>query len=132
VAVMHKVLLMLLLCVVNSNAIAEWVKIGFHDDITSYANSESITRSGVTVKMWYLYDFDMPKQFDITKTFKSAKAQNEFDCKEEQSRRLVLIAYSGNMGSEDVIKIDNKVGKWSPIVPDSILESLFDYACGKK
>jgi len=129
---MRKVILMLLLAVVSNSAMAEWVKLGESDEITSYANPDTIRRSGNKVKMWRMFDYKTPQADADSKLFMSSKGQEEYDCKGEQSRNLALVNFSGSMGDGNVI--DNLSGddKWSPITPDSISEHLFKYACRKK
>jgi len=47
---MYKVILMMLLAVVSSSAMAEWVEVDTSDDSTYYANPNTIRKSGNKVK----------------------------------------------------------------------------------
>lgn len=53
---MHKAILMILLAVVSSSAVAEWVQFGGNETITIYVDPATIHKAGNMVKMWFLYD----------------------------------------------------------------------------
>jgi len=55
---MKKLFLTLMLVVLSSNAMAEWVEIGATDNSTLYFDSNTIRKSGNKVKMWSLSDFN--------------------------------------------------------------------------
>ena len=62
----------------------------------------------------------------------SQQVQEEFDCKEEQSRLLHFINFSGNMGIGRVIDNWSTRDKhWSPVSPESFGEARWKFACGK-
>ncbi len=130
---MHKTILMLLLAVVSSSAMAEWVVISDSDDlgITVYADPSSIRKSGNKVKMWILFDFSSVHEASGTKSL-SSMVQDEFDCKEEQLKTLHFTWYSKNMGRGDVVYTGKKYAKnWTPVYPDSSGKTLWKFACGK-
>ena len=131
---MHKVILMILLAVVSSSVMAEWVVISGIDDlgITVYADPSSIRKSGNKVKMWVLFDFSSVHEASGTKSL-SSMVQDEFDCKEEQLKILHFTWYSKNMGEGDIVYYANVLPEknWEPVVPESAGESWSKYACGK-
>jgi hypothetical protein len=132
VAEMRKVILIMLLAVVSNSAMAEWVKVGESKLITLYSNLDTIRRSDHKVKMWILLDYKTRQSLEGLKPFLSEKVQYDYDCNEEQSRRLAITVYVGNMGSGDVIHTDSHVSEWTPVTPDSMDELSIKYACGKK
>ena len=133
---MKKLLLTLLLVVVSSSAIAEWVKTGDTNtgtavDFTHYSDIATIRASGNKAKMWVLRDFNTVQEI-VGVRFLSTKYQYEFDCKEERTRYPYIIWYSKNMGEGAIpFRDDNPKAKWSPIVPGSVDASLLEVACGK-
>jgi hypothetical protein len=137
---MRKLILMMLLAVVSSCAMAEWVEVTSTDEKTFYANPATIRKKGNMVKMWELVDV---KPSGFTKSMQvfseskeefcmSTREQEEFDCKKEQTRTLYISTHSGNMGEGELISRSSNPGKWEPIVPNSIDESLWKFACGKR
>ncbi len=128
---MKKLLLIVLLAVVSSSAMAEWVAIGTADGTIYYANPNTIRKSGNKVKMWMLFDFNAVRETEGDK-YLSSKAQYEYDCKEEQKRILYFSWHSENMGRGDVVYIADEPKKnWRPVAPESISKSLWKIACGK-
>ncbi len=132
---MRKVIWMVLLAVVSSSAIAEWIKVGNDEDgVTIYANHATIRKAGNRVKIWSMYDLTKPESAANGKQYLSLKIQTEFDCKAEQLRELYYSNYSKNMGWGDLVfnyREPDSV-KWKPLVPESINEALWKYVCGKQ
>ena len=84
---MHKAILMMILAVVSSSAMAEWDKLGATNVSTVYVEPTTIRKSVNKVKMWSLENFNSV-QVVIGKKYLSTKTQDEYDCKEEQYRTL--------------------------------------------
>jgi hypothetical protein len=141
---MRKAILLMILAVVSSNAAAEWVEVVKAGDDDYYADPSTILKSGNMVKMWELRNSNWSDEFknlmkgleatfpDYRKTALSVKMQIEFDCKEQQTRTLFVYNYTGNMGLGEIIPSTIDTDKWEPIVPDSVAEALWKYACGKE
>jgi len=125
-------LLMLLLALVSSNAVAEWVKVGEIEETSFYYKPSSIHKEGDKVKMWALIDYKTAKQTMDGKSYFSDKSQEEYDCKKILRRTLNLSTYSKNMSKGDIIFSYTLVGNWVHIPPDSIVQDLWNIACGKK
>jgi len=129
---MHKAILMVLLAVVSSSAMAEWVAVGTAVGSTHYANPNTIRKSGNKVKMWSLIDFNSVQEVSADTKFLSQKTQQEYDCKEEQRRTLYFSWHSEKMGKGVIAHLDDEPDKnWSPIPPESANEILWKFACGK-
>jgi hypothetical protein len=136
---MRKIILMLLLAVVSSSAMAEWIfdgeaewiYVGRTDESTVYFNSAKVLKTGNRTIMWELFDYEIPQK-DIAPHL-SEISQIEFDCKEELYRGLDVSYYSKPMGAGKPVyaeKIDSM--GWHRILPDSIIETIFKQACDKK
>jgi len=128
---MKKLLLTLLLAVVSSSAMAEWVEVGTTNKSTYYANPTTIRKSGNKVKMWSLFDYNSVQEVG-DKKFLSLKGQNEYDCKEEKIKVLSFTMHYENMGGGDAVYSNNESDEnWEPVSPDSQGENLWKFACGK-
>ena len=112
---MHKAILMMLLAVVSSSAMAEWVLIAEDKEeiFTIYADPATIRKTGNTVKMWSLDDHKMAQKPDVI----SSRGLDEYDCEKKQRRPLFLAAYSGHMGKGETVLIHNERGDWNPTSP---------------
>ena len=127
----YKAVLTVLLAVVSSSAMAEWVEIGSDETITIYADPATIHRQGNKVKMWDLGDFKIAEKFG-DKSYMSVKQQQEYDCKRRKLRVLLATCYSENMGKGETICSNNKPRHWEPVLPVSFDESMWEIACKKR
>jgi hypothetical protein len=113
---MNKTILMIILAVMSSSAMAEWVEVGssYIDyasmKTTAYADPASIRKVGDIVKMRTRVDYKPVEMVDgkkqktiIAKAISVAWSQGEYDCKNIQSRE----------GSFE----------WTPVSPGSIDEN---------
>jgi cellobiose-specific phosphotransferase system component IIB len=147
---MTKIILMLILAGMSTSAMAEWVEVtAIHSQESpesqiAYVDPATVHKNGNLVNMVVLVDhqsglskgmdnkiakfFSMSKG-DITKSW---EVQDEFDCKDKKLRMLSYIAYSEHMRSGDIVPNDMVTGDWKPVIPGSIGDALWKYACGKK
>lgn len=128
---MQKLILMMLLSVASNSAMAEWVALAEQDSLTPYVNPHTISKNGSKVTMWWLADFKEVKNVAGI-TYLSSEAQGEFDCQEENARTLTYRWYSGNMGSGNVVFANDNQQEWKPVPPDTLIEVVWKFACGKK
>jgi hypothetical protein len=130
---MKRLIVITLLVLSSSPAYAEWVKVSDSDEagMTVYVDPATIRRNRNLVKMWQFYDYKTV-QTVAGIGFLTVKEQWEFDCAEERRRVLALTEFSGNMGSGTVVYTNSEVGKWQPVVPSSIGQLLWKFACAKK
>ena len=127
---MPKSILMLLLAIVSSGAVAEWFNISTDESGSSiYADPATIQKMGNRVKMWVLFDYRKAR-LDAVDRIMSIKKHEEYDCKETQIRLLYISKHSGRFTEGNVIYLnDIPYNEWMPVVPGSILEDLWRYAC---
>lgn len=128
---MCRVILLLLLGVAGNSAVAGWVEIGHNKDFSGYIDPATTRRAGNMVKMWCLIDHKTA----ITKagkTYSSVKAQHEYDCKEGRVRMLFSSAHSGSMGQGEIMGSNYSSDDWDSVPPRSIVETLWEVACGDK
>jgi hypothetical protein len=129
---MKKLLLILVLAFVSSNAIAEWVRLGGGDGTTFYYMPESIRISGDKTKVWVLYDYKSVKTID-TDRYLSIKAQLQLDCQEEGLKVLYSSFYSENMGVGKVVESANlsSYNNLRPIMPRTEGQYLWLAVCSR-
>ena len=130
---MTRLFLITLLLLSSGPAYAEWVKVSERDDAgkTVYVDQATIRRNSNLVRMWQFYDYKTVQTVGGNR-FLTAKEQWEFDCAEERSRVVARKEFSGNMGSGTMVFTNSQVGKWLPVMPDSIGRTVWEAACGKK
>lgn len=132
---MKKLLLTLMLAVVSSHAMAEWVEVGTTDGYLVYADPTSIHKVGDIVKMWSMLDYKIAIEFTLSLRsriyVRSYRRQTEYDCKEEKQRILYVELLSGNMGSGETVFTAHKEDDWIPILPGTTNLIFWKYACGK-
>lgn len=124
----------MLLAAASNGAMAEWVRVAGNDDrnITVYFNPAVVRKDDGMAEMMILIDLKAARKDVGNKKYKSAKDQNEYDCREGQSRRRALYEYAGNMGSGEVVYSDSFTTRWEPVLPDSGTGLLWKIACGKQ
>ncbi len=128
---MRKTILMLLLALASGNATAKWVRVGSTDNLVSYADPDTIRKSGAMVRMWDMFDC---KSVELCsgKPYLSSKERYEYDCKEERGRMLLFSNHAGKMGRGKIVESDAKPDVWMPIPRGSVRETMRKFACGKK
>jgi len=130
---MRRFLLMLLLAVVSTDAMAELVQIGGYGGFSIYTDPSNIHKDGSIVRMWNVYNYVTVQRGPGGKTYSSMEQQEEFDCREKQMRTLYFAYRSGNMGEgEPVYSKSYPDGlRWDAVEPDSKGEHLLKFACGE-
>ena len=124
----------MLLAVVSSSAMANWVEVGVNDHIgsTFYAETGTISKFGNKVKMWVMYDYktahDVGEDFG---KYMSTKSHIEYDCKEAKVRVHSQARFSKNMGKGKRKVVTSININWYPVEPDTHDELLWKIACGK-
>jgi len=120
----------LLLAVVSSSAMADWVELGSTPNGTLYAEP-AIRMDGDRPKLWALNDFKTPQAFYEGTTFLSQKMQYEYDCMKSQYRLVYFSAYSGSMAEGEVVDFNIVPGEWQSIPPETGVEVTWKFACRK-
>lgn len=130
---MRRVILTMLLAVVSSSVMAEWVKVNENSEFATYANRSSIRKKGHIVKMWSMYDYKkVQTRLSDSVLYKSTKQQGVYDCKDEKSRIRSSSLYLKKMGGGRVIHNTSGPLEWQIVTAKGIDETLWKIACGKK
>jgi hypothetical protein len=124
-------ILLTLLALASGNAGAAWVEVGSNDFATTYADAATIRKSGSSVRMWHLVDHTKSRGIEGIKPYLSIKMLDEYDCAQERTRTLALSLHSANMGEGEALGSVNTPGDWRPVPPDTLVETLRAFACGK-
>jgi len=127
-------LILLVLSCSASLAQAEWTEVSqaTSSESTVYVDpaTQRIDKKTGLVKIWVLYDFPEVQKMTKRRSYLSVRAREQFDCKEERMRTLAWSYFKGNMAQEEVVLSDsNDLGKWQPILPSSIDESVWELVC---
>ena len=129
---MIKNILVTLLVVTSSSAMAEWVEIGGKlPDVVVYSNPATIRHENNMINMWVLHDF---KTFQVSpkgKFYRSIRALGEYDCRNYKFKTLALSIHSGSMASGETLFQSNDPTDWMPVPPETTNEMLFNVACKK-
>lgn len=130
---MRRVILLVLLTLVSSSALAEWVKVGVSQDnsATSYVDTDTVTRKKYGIIVWTMLDFSKAQRAEHQK-YLSIKSQQDFDCKEKKVQILYTALHSENMGNGETIYSSSDPMSKKPVPLDSMLEDIWEFACGIK
>lgn len=130
---MKKIILTLALALISTETLAKWTLIGESSDkggYRIYVDLASAQKAGNRVKMWILFDYKI-EQSTLGANYLSEKIRREFDCEEEQMRKLAFSFFSWNMEKGDLIRSYSQPQKWEKIRDKSMDENEWQLACGK-
>jgi hypothetical protein len=98
-----------------------------------YSSTHQFKRSGQTVTVWMRHEFAEAQTGD-SGPYLSAVEKTQFDCKKQQSRKLLVVYYSANniQGSDQTDEGDPKSTPWDAIVPGTRDEANFLWACAQE
>ena len=129
----RKAILMMLLAVVSSGAQAAWVAVDSNETGTVYADPATIRKAGNKVTMRYLLDNKTVRKTETyIKPYMSMSAQAEYDCRAKQRRVLDIAFHSGNMAGGEIVESLSDPDKWEIILPGSVVDYLWQFACEKR
>jgi hypothetical protein len=125
----------LLLFIGAGPAYAGWVSLGGDDKLglTIYIDPATINRNGDQRAVWVLYDFKTTQTKEGDISFRSAKMQREYDCKNSRTRLVTILHYAGAMESgEMVLEGSPPNQEWVPVgqlESGTIAKDLWTLAC---
>ncbi len=115
---MRNAVVLVLLLSISTGANAAWTKASESTAGTGYVDPATIVRSADKVTMWELTDYRVVP--DQTNPYRSVKRQFEFDCKDKRLRLLSTSAYSGQMGTGEIVNAVADAGGWVAVIPASV------------
>jgi hypothetical protein len=126
---MHYLLIALALTA-TANASGDWTKVAESDVLTLYVDLEAIEVDGEVTRYWELQDRKEPSPSG----YLSAHYQMEFDCKDQNSRLLLIRLYSGQMLTGQLRAerdtTDHSWGEWRSLGQDTGEREVFRLICG--
>jgi len=116
----------------STTTLAEWEQTAKEGNVTFYHDKSSIKRVGRFIEMWTLVSYQEPPD-DSVGNYLSAKAQNKYDCSNENWAGIAVYYYSGSLGSGKLIQSDVMPGNlsWDLIVSETVSAKNWALACGK-
>jgi hypothetical protein len=104
----------------------------------AFSTEHQLKRSGSLVTVWLRQEFSEVQQDARSSNHLSLVQKVEFDCDKIRARPDVVIYYTDNnlRGVTQSVEMDPKQTQWGPIVPGTLDETNFQWACspdrGKK
>jgi len=123
-------ILILLLTTISSHAIAEWINISTNSNVsTIYVDPATIQKLDDRTKMWILFDY-RKAIIESGDKIMSIKKREEYDCNKSQARLLYISKHSGRFTEGKAVYVNEiPYNEWIPVIPSSISEDLWRYAC---
>ena len=119
----------LLLALLATPAVADWVSMGMTEDGEGdvYLDPATIRKDGTLRKVWELVD---NKQGKLSGAM-SSRTHMEYDCSAATRRNLTRTTHSGPMAGGNILMMGLEAGEWTPVAPSSAAESALKFVCGK-
>lgn len=114
---------------------SRWVEVGANDEITAYADTQSMRRTGAKVKIWLKWVNASPVETSTVfpkKTFLSEKTLAVYHCTDRSSTTLQVIRYANADFTGEVVESLNgqdTQSAYRDLAPETIGESILNYAC---
>ena len=118
----------LLLCAALSHA-AQWSSAGLHDLGIYYYDVSAIEHQGDRRKAWTMLDYRDPQKNKQGQSFKSTRAQMEFDCKDKRVRALTVSFHSGARLSGEVLVSEGVFQDWMGVPPSTPMANILKAVC---
>ncbi len=120
---------LILLTLISTPVLAEWIRAGSNDSNTLYVDLSSKEQSSGLVKIWSLYDFNSRQVFN-GKAYLSTKNQYQIDCKRKLIRTIFSSIHTGRMGSGSTVHYASFPNvDWSPVPPESANDLIYRGGC---
>jgi len=111
---------------------SHWTLLGVTPDesIAFYYDPSSIHRERGIASIWELADYPEGHRSRSGMSFRSKKEQTRYDCEAATFSLGTVLYFDGNMGSGNVISLDNTSTAWIHAPPDSVWAGKLQIACG--
>ena len=131
---MKKIALALTLALMSTCVLAKWAEVASSEEgkFTYYADEATIRKSGTTVRVFTLIDYQEAQVISGALQYLSVEMQEEVNCADQKTRHLNLLAFSDHMGKGKIVGRENKPAEWRPVSQESMVEDILTFACGKK
>ena len=136
---MKKILAFIFIVAYATTAHADWIKIDSPDtSATLYLDKSAAEKSGPNlIKLWHIVDYATTQQFE-GKTFRSIKANYEYDCDHRRYRGLILLLHADPMGNGVTVywthgmwSLTHDPSTWIQPAEGSLEAALVSAACAR-
>ena len=127
---MKKILAVSMALIFSQTAFAEWQTVISMDDFNVAIEKSRLKKIGDHYQAWVKYSLKDQKEINSVK-FQSMLSLEEYDCKNEKSRKLDLHFYSDDQVNGKVVKSANETGEWNRPIPGSVSDSILNAVCYK-
>jgi hypothetical protein len=122
---------MLLLAVMSTGAMAEWVRLWGNDALEGYVDPDSIRKKGKNVVTQNMYDLKKASGY-LGNEYRATVYLYEFDCAKERARALESITFAENKAEGAIVDSWSSPSEWGVVIPATPLASFMNYACKNK
>jgi hypothetical protein len=97
-----------------------------------FSSTHQLKRDGQQVTVWMRHEYAEPQSGEDGQ-YLSVVEKEEYDCKKQKLRSLMVVYYAGNniQGSQQTEEADAKTAPWSAIIPGTRDEMSFLWACNQ-
>lgn len=114
-------------------AMAAWTRITTDQLSASYADMESIERSGNRAKMSLMMDYFQAQQDPMGSKVQSLAGDYLFSCKDMRYKQNSLTLFSDHLGTGKTVSDKTYAhAKWHQVPPESAIEVAWGIACNQK
>lgn len=126
------------LCLASQSAAAQnsrWIRVSGDDSVEVYMDTQSIRRTGSTVKAWLKWRFASPQEtasVSPKKTYSSSKVLGIYRCGDRTAATIQYIRYSQSDASGEVVEsfsIPEVVATLEEVAPETNGETILEYVC---
>jgi hypothetical protein len=108
---------------------AQWSSAGLHDLGIYYYDSSTIEHQGDRHRAWTMLDYREPHKNKQGQSFKSTRAQMEFDCKDKRVRALTVSFHSGPRLTGEVLASEGVFQDWMGVPPSTPMANIMKAVC---
>lgn len=97
----------------------------------AYSTEHQLFRAGNNVTIWLRQEYSEPQHDPQGGNYLSIVQKVEYDCQKIRARPSLMIYYADNnlRGVTQSVEMDAKQTPWGPIVPGTLDETNFQWAC---
>lgn len=114
------------LLVIMPKAYAELIEIGRSEKFVAYIDSTTFYKNGYLRRIWELRNYSSKDADGII----SSRARIEYNCLENRYRILTLSTHDMPNAKGRIITLDNQVGQWLEIPPETAAHASIKLFCG--
>lgn len=109
---------------------ADWVVLLAAPAATLYTEPSTIEKTGDSATLWVLLDYKQPQLDKTGKQVLSDRLHYQYDCKNKTESIIATTAYTGPMGSGDIVNENPDAPQVTPVASGTPAEDMWMQACG--